>query len=98
MPLVEQDLMAARVSGRRYDQEVVVQDHCGVALRHVLVAERARAVGLVHHPRAPEVPPICYCCLRSYRNQFAHSHLNRQQALKILIPENGDKGLVANVW
>ena len=33
----------------------------------------------------------CYGCLRSYRNQFAHSHLNRKQALKILIPENGDK-------
>ena len=26
----------------------------------------------------------CYGCLRSYRNQFAHQHLNRQQALKIL--------------
>ena len=33
----------------------------------------------------------CYGCLRSYRNQFAHSHLNQKQALKILIPENGDK-------
>ena len=33
----------------------------------------------------------CYGCLRSYRNQFAHSHLNRKQALEILIPENGDK-------
>ena len=32
----------------------------------------------------------CYGCLRSYRNQFAHSHLNRKQALEILIPENGD--------
>ena len=32
----------------------------------------------------------CYGCLRSYRNQFAHSHLNRKQALEIL-PENGDK-------
>ena len=26
----------------------------------------------------------CYGCLRSYRNQFAHSHLNRRQALEIL--------------
>ena len=26
----------------------------------------------------------CYGCLRSYRNQFAHSHLNRTQALEIL--------------
>ena len=26
----------------------------------------------------------CYGCLRSYRNQFAHQHLSRQQALKIL--------------
>ena len=33
----------------------------------------------------------CYGCLRSYRNQFAHSHLNRKQALEILIPEKGDK-------
>ena len=33
----------------------------------------------------------CYGCLRSYRNQFAHSHLNRKQALEILTPEKGDK-------
>lgn len=26
----------------------------------------------------------CYGCLRSYRNQFAHPHLNRKQALKFL--------------
>ena len=26
----------------------------------------------------------CYGCLRSYRNQFAHPHLNRKQALEIL--------------
>ena len=26
----------------------------------------------------------CYGCLRSYRNQFSHSHLNRIQALEIL--------------
>ena len=26
----------------------------------------------------------CYGCLRSYRNQFAHAHLNRTQALEIL--------------
>ena len=30
----------------------------------------------------------CYGCLRSYRNQFAHSHLNRKQVLQILIPKN----------
>ena len=33
----------------------------------------------------------CYGCLRSYRNQFAHSHLNRKQALEILIPKKRDK-------
>lgn len=26
----------------------------------------------------------CYCCLRSYRNQFAHPHLDRNRALEIL--------------
>ena len=26
----------------------------------------------------------CYGCLRSYRNQFAHPHLNRTRALKVL--------------
>ena len=26
----------------------------------------------------------CYGCLRSYRNQFAHAHLNRQRAMEIL--------------
>ena len=26
----------------------------------------------------------CYGCLRSYRNQFAHPHLNREQARQIL--------------
>ena len=26
----------------------------------------------------------CYGCLRSYRNQFAHPHLNRRHALEIL--------------
>ena len=32
----------------------------------------------------------CYGCLRSYRNQFAHSHLDRNQALEILTPRNPD--------
>ena len=26
----------------------------------------------------------CYGCLRNYRNQFVHPHLNRKQALKVL--------------
>lgn len=29
----------------------------------------------------------CYGCLRSYRNQFAHPHLNRTKALHILSPK-----------
>ena len=33
----------------------------------------------------------CYGCLRSYRNQFAHSHLDRKQALEILRLKDGDK-------
>ena len=34
----------------------------------------------------------CYGCLRSYRNQFAHPHLNRERALEILLATNRDKG------
>ncbi len=30
----------------------------------------------------------CYGCLRSYRNQFAHSHLHRKQALDVLSSNN----------
>lgn len=30
----------------------------------------------------------CYGCLRSYRNQFAHPHLNRTKALAILSPKD----------
>ena len=29
----------------------------------------------------------CYGCLRSYRNQFAHPHLDRIRALETLTPE-----------
>ncbi len=29
----------------------------------------------------------CYGCLRSYRNQFAHAHLDRLRALEILAPQ-----------
>ena len=32
----------------------------------------------------------CYGCLRSYRNQFAHPHLNRVRALEILDEQLGD--------
>lgn len=31
----------------------------------------------------------CYGCLRSYRNQFAHAWLDRNQAERILSPDNG---------
>ena len=30
----------------------------------------------------------CYGCLRSYRNQFAHPHLNRTKALHVLSPKD----------
>ena len=33
----------------------------------------------------------CYGCLRSYRNQFAHPHLERMQALNILFQEGRDE-------
>ena len=32
----------------------------------------------------------CYGCLRSYRNQFAHPHLDRKRALEILISDHRD--------
>ena len=32
----------------------------------------------------------CYGCLRSYRNQFAHPHLNRKRAREFLCPEIRD--------
>jgi len=37
----------------------------------------------------------CYGCLRSYRNQFAHAHLDRTRALDIL-PDSTDGLCISN--
>ena len=34
----------------------------------------------------------CYGCLRSYRNQFLHPHLDRNRVLELLNPESRDMG------
>ena len=49
-----------------------------VSFRRVLERARARVEGACGCDRS------CYGCLRSYRNQFAHPHLDRRVALSVL--------------
>ena len=48
------------------------------SFRRVLERARDRVTG------ACGCDQSCYGCLRSYRNQFAHPHLDRQEALRVL--------------
>ncbi len=57
---------------------LVVQLERDVVFRKMLVNSRERVQGKCNCNRS------CYGCLRSYRNQFAHPHLDREKALKFL--------------
>ena len=57
---------------------LVAQLTDAASFRRVLERARARVEGACKCDRS------CYGCLRSYRNQFAHPHLDRTVALKVL--------------
>lgn len=57
---------------------LVAQLTDAASFRRVLERARARVEGACGCDRS------CYGCLRSYRNQFAHPHLDRTVALKVL--------------
>ena len=57
---------------------LVAQLTTEASFRHVLDRARDRVAGDCGCDRS------CYGCLRSYRNQFAHPHLDRRVALKVL--------------